>query len=77
MLRGPAGEIALTGREAALLAALGEWPGQVLARSELRRRVFPAARNDNVVDTYVGMLRLKLGRGSIMTVFGAGFRLGT
>jgi DNA-binding response OmpR family regulator len=39
--------------------------------------VFPDAEDDGVVDTYVHYLRRKLGRGTVRTVRGLGYQLGS
>jgi two-component system, OmpR family, response regulator len=64
-------------RECALLAMLARRPQRVFSRGELVAAVFPDAEEDGVVDTYVHYLRRKLGRGSIRTVRGLGYQLGT
>ena len=68
--------VELSGREAALLAALAARPGQVHTRAELLHRVFEDAGSDSAVDTYVHYLRRKLGRDVIRTVTGRGYQLG-
>ena len=71
----------LTPREMALLAALLARPGEVVAKSDLLRRVWgdDFAGDANVVEVYVGYLRRKLdapfGRRSLQTVRGAGYRV--
>jgi two-component system response regulator QseB len=67
----------LSERECALLAVLARRPGRVFSRSELVSEVFPDAEDDGVVDTYVHYLRRKLGRGTVRTVRGLGYQLGT
>ena len=81
-LIGPADKVELTGREFQLLTAFVERPGDVRTRSELLSMVWGAAFDGdaNVVDVYVGYLRLKLEsvgtrRVSIATVRGSGYRL--
>lgn len=70
-------EIALSGREFALLTAFVAHPGQVLSRPELLSMAWGMDFDPgtNVVDVYVGYLRRKLGRPVIETVPGAGYRL--
>jgi two-component system OmpR family response regulator len=73
--------VALTPRELAVLAALLDRPGEVVAKGDLLRQVWgddfegPA----NVVEVYVGYLRRKVdapfGRRTIQTVRGVGYRL--
>lgn len=69
-------DVELSEREAALLAVLAARPTQVFSRRELLDRVFSAAESETVVDTYVHYCRRKLGRDSIRTVRGLGYRLG-
>ena len=67
----------LTARELALLRELMADPGRIHSREELLSRVWGIdfhART-NVVGVYVGYLRRKLGRESIETVRGAGYRM--
>ena len=61
----------------ALLAVLARRPRRVFSRSELMAEVFPDAEDDGVVDTYVHYLRRKLGRGTVRTVRGLGYQLGS
>jgi len=68
--------VSLTERESALLEVLARRPRQVFSRPDLLDRVFPEAEDEGVVDTYVYYLRRKLGRASVSTVRGAGYRLG-
>ncbi|HEY7225677.1 MAG TPA: response regulator transcription factor [Micromonosporaceae bacterium] len=69
-------EVALSAREADLLAVLARRPSRVFSRGELRERVFDAAESDSIVDTYVHYLRRKLGGPVIRTVRGLGYRAG-
>lgn len=66
----------LSERESALLERLARRPGQVFSREDLLENVFAAADDPGVVDTYVHHLRRKLGRESVETVRGVGYRLG-
>ena len=68
--------VVLSEREAALLEVLARRPQQVFPREDLHDIVFPDADDDGVVDTYVHYLRRKLGRPSVLTVRGIGYRLG-
>ncbi|MEO3745549.1 response regulator transcription factor [Plantactinospora sp. B24E8] len=68
--------VALSAREFELLRVLAVRPRVVHSRAELRRRVFDEAAAPSLVDTYVYYLRRKLGRTSIRTVHGLGYRLG-
>ncbi|WP_129669784.1 response regulator transcription factor [Phytoactinopolyspora endophytica] len=69
--------IELSGRECDLLYILAANPSRVFTRDELRGRVFDAADNTGVVETYVYYLRRKLGRDVIQTVHGLGYRMGS
>ena len=71
------GEVHLSDRECALLAALARRPRRVFSRAELVAEVFPDAEDEGVVDTYVHYLRRKLGRPAIRTVRGLGYQLGS
>lgn len=71
----------LTPRELAVLAALLDRPGEVVAKGDLLRRVWgdEFEGDANVVEVYVGYLRRKVdapfGRRTIQTVRGVGYRL--
>jgi DNA-binding response OmpR family regulator len=67
--------IALSEREALLLACLLRRPGQAVTREDLLRAVWGPldASSANVVDVYVGRLRVKLGAGSIQTIRRVGY----
>jgi two-component system, OmpR family, response regulator QseB len=71
---GPA--VILSERESALLEVLARDRAQVFERATLLRLAFPDAEEPGVVDTYVHYLRRKLGRGTVETVRGIGYRLG-
>lgn len=68
--------IGLSERECDLLEKLARRPGQVFSRDDLLLTVFADADDAGVVDTYVHYLRKKLGRDSVLTVRGVGYRLG-
>lgn len=72
-------EVALTGREYALLDYLMRRPGTVVSKVELLDHVWDASVETapNAVEVYVGYLRRKLGRDRLETVRGAGYRLVT
>jgi two-component system response regulator QseB len=70
------GEVSLTEREAALLDVLARNPGRVFSRADLLDLVFASSGEDNLVDTYVHYVRRKLGRRSVETVRGMGYRVG-
>ena len=67
----------LSERECALLAVLARRPRQVFSRAELLAKVFADAEDEGVVDTYVHYLRRKVGRGTVRTVRGLGYQLGS
>lgn len=69
--------IVLSEREGDLLEKLARWPNKVFPRADLLAQVFPNADEDGIVDTYVHYLRKKLGRSSIQTVRGIGYRIGS
>lgn len=68
--------VALSAAEAALLAQLARRPTRVFPRDELRAALSPGTVSDSLIDTYVYTVRRKLGRGSIRTVRGVGYRAG-
>lgn len=68
--------VTLSEREGALLEKLTRRPDQVFSRDDLLSSVFADADDEGVVDTYVHYLRKKLGRESVLTVRGVGYRLG-
>jgi two-component system, OmpR family, response regulator MprA len=69
-------EIALSGREAALLELLMRDPRSVLTRERALELVWDDAAVPNVVDRYVARLRSKLGEPALIhTVRGVGFIL--
>jgi DNA-binding response OmpR family regulator len=73
-------EVSLTSREFALLEYLLRRAGQVVSKLELYEHVWEGsdeAGDLNVVEVYVGYLRRKLGRETVETVRGAGYRVPT
>src|SRR5437773_3249250 len=70
-------EVQLSPKEFALLEAFMRRPGEVLSRLQLLEHAWDFAYDNrsNVVDVYVRYLRQKLGRDSVETVRGAGYRL--
>jgi two-component system response regulator MprA len=69
-------QIALTGREAALLELLLRDPGRTLTRQHALEEIWEDAAEPNVVDRYVTRLRRKLGPPPLIrTMRGAGFQL--
>ncbi|MBO9554752.1 response regulator transcription factor [Cellulomonas sp.] len=68
--------VALTVRELALLEYLMRNADRVVGKVELRDHVWEGTGEDvNVVEVYVGYLRRKLGRQTVATVRGAGYRV--
>jgi DNA-binding response OmpR family regulator len=70
--------VALTPREYALLEYFLRHPGRVVSKTELLDNVWDASEDTdpNAVEVYVGYLRRKVGRDVLLTVRGAGYRLG-
>jgi two-component system OmpR family response regulator len=70
-------ELWLTAREFAMLELFMRHPGEVLTRFNLLEHVWDDSyeHRSNVIDVYVGYLRDKIGRDTIETVRGAGYRL--
>ena len=70
-------EVTLTAREYAVLEYLMRRPGEVVSKTELLDHVWDASMDTapNAVEVYVGYLRRKVGRESLETVRGAGYRL--
>lgn len=66
--------VELTVREFTLLHYLMRHPDRVIGKSELLDHVWDG-EDANVVEQYVGYLRRKLGRETITTVRGAGYRV--
>ncbi len=75
VLDGPA-EIPLSAREFAVLHALAGRPTKVFTRAELLSAAFDYADAPGTVDACVHHLRRKLGRDTVRTVHGLGYRLG-
>lgn len=68
--------VELTTREMALLEYLMRHANRVVGKAELMDHVWDGDGEDlNVVEVYVGYLRRKLGRETITTVRGAGYRV--
>jgi DNA-binding response OmpR family regulator len=69
-------EVRLTTRESALLEYLLRRRGEVVSKTDILDHVWDANfdGDPNVVEVYVGHLRSKLGKTSIETVRGAGYR---
>lgn len=75
------GEVALTGREYALLELLARRAGEVVSRTEIWEHLYAldSDRISNVVDVYIAALRRKLAQAGsenlITTLRGRGYRL--
>ena len=68
--------MALTTREVALLEYLMRHASRVVGKIELLDHVWDGDGEDlNVVEVYIGYLRRKLGRETVLTVRGAGYRV--
>jgi two-component system OmpR family response regulator len=70
-------ELDLTAKEFALLELLMRNSGAVLSRDQLLDGAWDMSfeRRSNVIDVYIRYLRTKIGRDSIETVRGIGYRL--
>ncbi|MCX5497534.1 response regulator transcription factor [Kaistia dalseonensis] len=72
-------EVDLTAREWAVLERLVRRAGAMVAKSEIEDSLyeFGAEIDSNAVEVYVSRLRKKLGRDTIKTVRGAGYKVST
>ena len=70
-------EVTLSPKEYALLETLMRRPGQVFSRLQLLEHAWDDSyeNRSNVIDVYIGYLRQKVGRDTIETVRGVGYRL--
>ena len=70
-------EVELTARELGVLEYLMRHPGEVVSKIDIVDHVWDDGFDGdlNIVEVYVGHLRSKLGRDTIETVRGAGYRL--
>jgi two-component system, OmpR family, response regulator QseB len=68
--------VSLSTRETDVLGHLARSPRRVFSRVELLAAAFGDAEDTGLVDTYVHYLRRKLGRETVLTVRGVGYRLG-
>lgn len=71
-------EVELTARELRILVYLLHRRGQIVSQAQLAEHVYSSEelRDSNTIEVYVGRLRRKLGRGTIKTVRGLGYRMG-
>ncbi|KGJ71996.1 response regulator [Cryobacterium roopkundense] len=70
------GRILLTVKENELLKLLADAPQRTFSRQQILQTVFSAADTAGTVDTYVHYLRRKTDTDIVLTVRGAGYRLG-
>ena len=70
------GRIMLTVKENELLKLLADAPQRTFSRQQILQTVFSAADTAGTVDTYVHYLRRKTDTDIVLTVRGAGYRLG-
>ncbi|TBW57603.1 response regulator transcription factor [Marinobacter halodurans] len=70
--------VALTAREWALFEGLLYRPGMLLTKGQLEERLyaFGTEIESNTIEVYISRIRKKLGRETIETVRGMGYRLG-
>lgn len=70
-------DVLLTGREWALIMRLADRPGAIVSKVQLEEALYDygAETESNTVEVYVSRLRRKLGRTSITTIRGLGYRL--
>lgn len=71
------GPVALTPKETRLLRLLAENPSRTFTRAQILSVVFSPTDLPGTVDTYVHYLRRKTDDGVIVTLRGAGYRLGS
>jgi two-component system OmpR family response regulator len=76
---GPEGAISLSQREWVIFETLLQRPGAIVPKSQIEERLysFGTEVESNTIEVYVSRLRKKLGRDSIQTLRGLGYRLGT
>lgn len=75
---GPRGPVPLSQREWVIFEVLLRSPTAILTRTRLEEQLysFDAEVESNTIEVYVSRLRRKLGRGSVETIRGLGYRLG-
>jgi two-component system OmpR family response regulator len=71
--------IGLTSREWALFEAFVQRPGQLFSKAQLEERLYSYSSEieSNTIEVHISRLRKKLGKKSIETERGVGYRLGT
>lgn len=77
-IRGTDGPIDLSQREWVIFELLLQRPGTIVPKAQIEERLysFDAEVESNTIEVYVSRLRKKLGRDTIETVRGMGYRLG-
>lgn len=75
---GPLGAVNLSQREWVIFEALLRHPGVILTKSRIEDQLysFDAEVESNTIEVYISRLRRKLGRNSVETLRGLGYRLG-
>ena len=70
--------VKLTAREWVLFEAFVQHPGQIFSKAQLEERLyaFDTEVESNTIEVHISRLRKKLGRDTIETVRGMGYRLG-
>lgn len=71
--------VPLTAREWVLFESFVQRPGQILSKSQLEERLyaFNTEVESNTIEVHISRLRKKLDKGTIETVRGMGYRLGS
>jgi two-component system OmpR family response regulator len=74
----PDGRIDLSQREWAIFEALLQRPGSIITKPQLEERLYAldSEVESNTIEVYVSRLRKKLGRDTVETLRGLGYRLG-
>jgi two-component system, OmpR family, response regulator len=70
-------DIELTAQELKILIYMMQRPGRVISQSDLSEHVYgtPDLRGSNTIEVFIARLRAKLGRETIRTVRGLGYRM--
>lgn len=70
--------VEVTAREMEILEILMHRPGRIVSQSEIGDRLFPmdGGADSNTIEVHIARLRRKLGRDSIRTIRGLGYRMG-
>ncbi len=77
-IHGPEGRIDLSQREWAIFEVLLQRPDSIITKAQLEERLYAldSEVESNTIEVYVSRLRKKMGRDSIETLRGLGYRLG-